>query len=248
MMNIRFRLQQVTKALFHFALIIGLLFLSTVCTLAAPTGDIHDEPSGPAAGMYYVDLIASVPDGFEGMVYVLLSHEDGAYYTVRCDKLSDYESTAELPLGRYVVESVYTSEDSMVYEAFLETEGFVLEERIQTLVVEVKYSAEGDAFDPIQDSSPDTSSDEPSPADPDADSPANPNPSAPTKDEPAGSADPESNPSSDEGRGEAPQEEPTLLMSIGSVVKSFLTFLVGAAVFAGIIFILVYLVRRRLHS
>ena len=249
MMYVNFRLQQVTKAFFHFVLIIALLFFSTVRTLAAPTGDIHDEPSGPAAGMYYVDLIATVPDGFEGMVYVLLSHEDGTHYTVRCDKLSDYESTAELPLGRYVVESVYTSEDSMVYEAFLETEGFVLEERIQTLAVDVKYNAEGAAFDPSQDVPPeDTSSDDPSSADPDVDTPANPNPSAPTTDEPSGSADPEVNPPADEGRGEDPQEEPTLLMSIGSVVKSFLTFLVGSAVFAGIIFILVYFVRRRLHS
>lgn len=248
MMNIKLRLQQVIRALFYFSLIVTLSFLSTVRTLAAPTGDIHDEPSGPEAGMYYVDLIATVPDSFEGMVYVLLSHEDGSYYTVRCDKLSDYESTALLPLGRYVVESVYTSEDSMVYEAFLETEGFVLEEHIETLAVEVKYNAEGAAFDPSQDSSSDISSDDPSSADPDANTEANPNPSAPTKDEPVAPADPGANPSADESRGEDLEEEPTLLMSIGSVVKGFLTFLVGSAVFAGIIFILVYFVRRRIHS
>ena len=238
MMQVNFSLRSVGRLILSAALVFCLIVSFTSTVLAAPTGDISQESSGPAANMYYVDLRADVPDGFDGRVAVLLSHESGEYYTVSCDRLSGYKGSAEIPKGEYWVEKAYTSEDNLTYEAFLEVESFILGDKVQLLNVTVKHNAEG--TNPTVDApGNEPATDEPSvvqPVAPPSQNPADPDNNAPDIDANEQDTDKE----------QAPDETPEPEGGIWQVIKSLLIFLAGSAVFACIVFVVVYFVRRRM--
>lgn len=219
----------------------------TLCQIpsafAAPTGDISNEASGPSENMIFVDIRASVPDNFSGSVGVLLYHEDeGDYYTVRCDALSDYRGTAEVPVGRYSVEKAYTDQDQLAFEAFVDVFEFEVGDTGHEINVTVKYSNAGDEYSQNQGSSeelPPANQDDQPPQDEDSQD----TPAPDEKEDPSTTAKPDETPSDDEEK--APTDDSGLGGSFLKILKSFVIFLGGSAVFAGIVFVIVYFVRKR---
>lgn len=242
MEQVKIPLSQTKRYWLIFVLILSTLFALTSQTLAAPTGDITGEVATPDANTCYVDLVADVPSDFDGTVYVLLSHEDGEFYNVSCNALSGFKGTKQVPKGEFWVEEVYTSEDSFVYEAFLNAEdNFVLEENIKTLHVEVKYNPLGaefvedpDRFGPAE-STPEVTPDEPTPEI------EEPQPSVSTEPSSSSSASSEAGDIEEDTPEQAPESE----NAVSGLIKHIMIVLAGSAVFCGIVFVIVYFVRKR---
>lgn len=220
----------------------------------AESGDFLDDPEGA-----YVELNAEVPEGFRGSVSVLLmNQETNEKYTITAYRVNYYSNSLQLPYGEYSVEQVYTSENSLVYEAFVEEDSFKLKSNY-TLHATVLHNAAGEAY-----VNGETDIDKDSSSEPD-------NASTTTPDVTQGSdvtQEPDNNqvadhtaqgtdnsqdqdadmtPTTDDPS--APQRENTPAddqpESKGSVVTYILKVVIGTAVFVGIVFGTVYIVRKK---
>lgn len=243
MRHFLFTLRRAGRVLLLAAAVLCVTLWQLPCAFAAPTGDISNEASNPGENMIYVDMQATVPDNFNGTVSVLLYHEGvGDYYTVRCDALSDYRGTAKVPVGRYSVEEAYTDQDQLAFEAFVDVYEFEVGDTGHRIDVTVKYSNAGDQYSQNQGSSvelpPDDWTNEPPKDDEKEDTPT-----PDVKDEPSADDTPEETPVEDVEK--TPEGDPGLAGSFLKILKSFGIFLVGSAVFAGIVFVIVFFVRKR---
>lgn len=216
-----------------------LLVLSMFAALAPSALAVPDDYTGPTSR---VIVETTIPDGFSGTVYVMLSTDAGDYYTVMCNKMSDYAGALELPYGEYFVERAYTSEDNLSYEAFVETESFVLNEVYQRLHVTVKYNAAGaEGIEPEEpvipgdvSTQPDASSEQ---MEPDvSDERADPQPDVSEPD----TSEPSSGDSSQDGEPEPEQSKGAL-----KIVRDIIVTVVAMAVFVGIVCVIVYYVRKK---
>lgn len=223
--------------LFQRAFLPLLLVLSMFAALVPSAFAAPDGDTGPTSR---VIVETSVPDGFSGTVYVMLSTDAGDYYTVMCNEMSDYAGALELPYGEYFVERAYTSEDNLSYEAFVETESFVLNEVYQRLAVTVKYNAAGAAgVEPEEPVIPGDVSTEP-------DISTEPDVSGdPVDTQPDVSSQPDT---SEPSSGDSSQdEEPEPEQSKGAlkIVRDIIVTVIAMAVFVGIVCVIVYYVRKR---
>jgi len=122
------------------------LFLLIACCFPVYAAPADTEATADVPSTKWVDLQAYVPADFKGSVSVLLqSDETSELYTVTSYPINDYLNSIQLPVGKYTVMQVFTSEDSFLYDAFLETESFDLQSSIQ-LDVTVSHNPEGAAF------------------------------------------------------------------------------------------------------
>lgn len=225
-----------------------LILFSVPSVLAAPTDtDTTTEP--PSADTFiddpdgaYVELVVEVPDGFRGSVSVMLQNkETGEMYTITAFRVNFYSNSKLLPYGEYSVEEVYTSEDNMTYEAFIEEDSFTLSSNY-TLHAKVLHNETGAAYvdgssDIDKDSSSGTTGTDTSsqPNDSDILSPDD------TTDTEQSSA-PDKTDKSDQAQNTPADEQPE---SKGSVVTYILKVFIGTAVFVGIVFGTVYIVRKK---
>lgn len=219
-----------------------LLVLSMFVTLGTSALAAPDEDNSPTSR---VIVETAIPDGFSGTIYVMLSTDAGDYYTIMCNKMSDYKGALELPYGEYFVERAYTSEDNLAYEAFVETESFVLNEVYQRLHVAVKYNAAGaEPIAPEEPTVPGDVSTEPdasaSQSEPDA--PAGP---VDTTEPGADSSQGDTSEPSAGDPGQDDEPEPTQSKGALKVVRDIFVTLVAMAVFVGIVCAVVYFVRKR---
>lgn len=243
MRQLHLMLHHAKRLIFAFLLTICMMTMSLPCAFAAPTGDISNEVSGPGENMIYVDMKASVPDNFNGTVYVLICNENSEYFTVSCNDLSGYEGTAQVPVGSYYVEKAYTSEDHLAFEAFVDVYEFEVGDRGHRIDVTVKYSSEGDNYSENFGSTEELPPDDLTPT-PD-DSQSGQDATDPeVKDEPTTGDDAAQTPADDEEK--APDlEDPEQGSSLWRFIRGFVIFLIGSAVFTGIVFLTVYLVRKK---
>lgn len=215
----------------------------------AESGNFLDDPDGA-----YVELNAEVPEGFRGSVSVLLmNQETNEKYTITAYRVNYYSNSLQLPYGEYSVEQVYTSENSMVYEAFVEEDSFKLESNY-TLHATVLHNAAGEAYvngeaDIDQDISCSEAGNMSTPTPDTTQEPDNNQVVDHTAQGTDNSQDQAADmtPATDDSS--APQQENTPAddqpESKGSVVTYILKVVIGTAVFVGIVFGTVYIVRKK---
>ena len=237
---------------------LSLFFLFTPCALAAPTDtpDASSEPPGADTFLddpegAYVELVAEVPEGFRGSVSVMLKNEEsGEMYTITSFRVNFYSNSLMLPYGEYSIEDVFTSEDSMIYEAFIEEDCIKLDSNY-TLHAKVLHNETGAAYvngdsdidqEPMDDmnSEENTSGNEIT-----TDTPSQPLDTGAAKPDDTPDADetvtPDDNDKEDELQNAPADDQPE---SKGSVVLYILKVFIGTAVFVGIVFGTVYIVRK----
>lgn len=192
-----------------------------------------DDPHGA-----YINLVAEVPEGFRGSVSVMLRNEEtGEMYTITVFRVTSYSSDSELlPYGKYSVEQVYTSENSLAYEAFVDEDTIDLTSNY-TLHAKVVHNEAGQAYIDGNSDVDKTPSDNTAGTDtstgalePD-DSTGNDQTPAPDKDSKA-----------DQQQNTPADDQPE---SKGSVVAYVLKVILGTAVFVTIVFGTVYIVRKK---
>lgn len=215
----------------------------------AASGDFLDDPDGA-----YVELNADVPEGFRGSVSVLLmNQETNEKYTITAYRVNYYSNSLQLPYGEYSVEQVYTSENSMVYEAFVEEDSFKLESNY-TLHATVLHNADGEAYvngeaDIDQDTSSSEAGNMSSPTPDTTQEPDNTQGADHTAQGTDNSRDQDADVTPAQDDSSAPQQENTPAddqpESKGSVVTYILKVVIGTAMFVGIVFGTVYIVRKK---
>ena len=229
------------RVCFSALLALFLIFISIPSALAVPAEKPDAEPPGEGAFIEdpegaYVELVAEVPEGFRGSVSaMLMNQETGKTYTITAFRVNFYSNSMQLPYGKYSVEQVYTSEDSMSYEAFIEEDEFELNSSY-TLHAKVLYNEAGDAY-----------------VDGTSDIDKAPSDGTTTQQKPTGTAEPDDtsgnvqapaqdkDDKADQQQNTPAEDQPE---STGSVVIYILKVIVGTAVFVGITFGVVYLVRK----
>lgn len=226
---------------FSVFLLAFVLLLSMISSVSAE--QFIDDPSGA-----FVELKVETPEDFRGSVSVILMNkETGKTYTITSYRVNFYSNSMQLPYGEYSVEQVYTSENSMVYEAFIDEDSFNLSSNY-TLHAKVLYNESGAAYvdgssgsvqsptNDASDSEPSSPLQDPSISDPNntTASDQNPKPDESTPDKKDDSAKQQQNTPADD------QPE-----SKGSVVLYILKVIIGTAVFVGIVFGVVYIVRKK---
>lgn len=241
------------RVCFAALLALFLIFISIPSVLAAPTDNPDTDP--PGAGTFiedpdgaYVELVVEVPEGFRGSVSaMLMNQETGKTYTITAFRVNFYSNSMQLPYGKYSVEQVYTSEDGMTYEAFIEEDEFDLNANY-TLHAKVLHNEAGAAY---VDGSSDIDKEPVTGSTTDTDVSSNPQNSGNTSSGTTTGTEQDPTPSdaSASNKGEkADQQQNTPAddqpESSGSVVIYILKVIVGTAVFVGIIFGVVYLVRK----
>lgn len=230
-----------------------LVLFSIPCAFADPadTGDSAAESTvsedfldDPNAA--YVELNVEVPEGFRGSVSVLLmNQETNEKYTITAYRVNYYSNSLQLPYGEYSVEQVYTSENSMVYEAFVEEDSFQLESNY-TLHAKVLHNADGEAYvngeTDIDKESSSAETGNASTTTPDVtQEPDHTQGTADTQDQ-----DADVTPAPDDSSAAQQENTPTAQPeSKGSVVTYILKVIIGTAVFVGIVFGTVYIVRKK---
>lgn len=226
---------------FSASLLAFVLLLSMISSVSAE--QFIDDPSGA-----FVELKVETPEDFRGSVSVILMNkETGKTYTITSYRVNFYSNSMQLPYGEYSVEQVYTSENSMVYEAFIDEDSFNLSSNY-TLHAKVLYNESGAAY--VDGSSGSAQS----PTNDASDS----EPSSPLQDpsisDPNNTTASDQNPKSDESTPDkkddsAKQQQTTPAddqpESKGSVVLYILKVIIGTAVFVGIVFGVVYIVRKK---
>ena len=249
------------RLLSAFLLVLVLLLSLTSNAFADPVDAEGAESNTPGSEKFiddpdgaFVELKVEVPDGFRGSVSAMLKNkETGEMYTITAYRVNFYSNSMRLPYGEYSVEQVYTSENSMTYEAFIDEDGFDLSSNY-TLHARVLHNETGAAYvdgssdvDKEQVPANETSG-EPTDADTTV--------SQPQDSENVNSGettDTESTPSPDESK---PADDDTTKQeqntpaddqpeSKGSVVVYILKVVIGTAVFVGIVFCTVYFVRKQ---
>ena len=222
---------------FSVFLLAFVLLLSMISSVSAE--QFIDDPSGA-----FVELKVETPEDFRGSVSVILMNkETGKTYTITSYRVNFYSNSMQLPYGEYSVEQVYTSENSMVYEAFIDEDSFNLSSNY-TLHAKVLYNESGAAYvdgssgsaqSPTNDEPPSPLQD-PSTSDPNntTASDQNPKPDESTPDKKDDSAKQQQNTPA----GDQPESK-------GSVVLYILKVIIGTAVFVGIVFGVVYIVRKK---
>lgn len=226
---------------FSVFLLAFVLLLSMISSVSAE--QFIDDPSGA-----FVELKVETPEDFRGSVSVILMNkETGKTYTITSYRINFYSNSMQLPYGEYSVEQVYTSENSMVYEAFIDEDSFNLSSNY-TLHAKVLYNESGAAYvdgssgsaqsptNDASDSEPPSPLQDPSTSDPNNTtvSDQNPKPDESIPDKKDDSAKQQQNTPTDD------QPE-----SKGSVVLYILKVIIGTAVFVGIVFGVVYIVRKK---
>lgn len=226
---------------FSVFLLAFVLLLSMILSVSAE--QFIDDPSGA-----FVELKVETPEDFRGSVSVILMNkETGKTYTITSYRVNFYSNSMQLPYGEYSVEQVYTSENSMVYEAFIDEDSFNLSSNY-TLHAKVLYNESGAAYvdgssgsaqsptNDASDSEPLSPLQDPSTSDPNntTASDQNPKPDESIPDKKDDSAKQQQNTLADD------QPE-----SKGSVVLYILKVIIGTAVFVGIVFGVVYIVRKK---
>lgn len=226
---------------FSVFLLAFVLLLSMISSVSAE--QFIDDPSGA-----FVELKVETPEDFRGSVSVILMNkETGKTYTITSYRVNFYSNSMQLPYGEYSVEQVYTSENSMVYEAFIDEDSFNLSSNY-TLHAKVLYNESGAAYvdgssgsaksptNDASDSEPPSPLQDPSTSDPNntTASDQNPKPDESTPDKKDDSAKQQQNTPA----GDQPESK-------GSVVLYILKVIIGTAVFVGIVFGVVYIVRKK---
>ena len=221
---------------FSVFLLAFVLLLSMISSVSAE--QFIDDPSGA-----FVELKVETPEDFRGSVSVILMNkETGKTYTITSYRVNFYSNSMQLPYGEYSVEQVYTSENSMVYEAFIDEDSFNLSSNY-TLHAKVLYNESGAAYvDGSSGSAQSPTNEPPSPLqDPSTSDPnnttasdQNPKPDESTPDKKDDSAKQQQNTPA----GDQPESK-------GSVVLYILKVIIGTAVFVGIVFGVVYIVRKK---
>lgn len=137
-------------------LVISTLLLSFIPSVFAVPGTSNDAP-GNTSNLGWVDLSATVPEGFDGSVFVHLRNTaDDSYYSVECFVLNDFKNSAQVPLGNYVVDVVSTSKERYLYDATCDTQEFELKNSY-ALHVTVTENPAGDEFLAMSEPSSETS-------------------------------------------------------------------------------------------
>lgn len=228
-----------------------LILFSVPSVLAAPTDtDTTTEP--PSADTFiddpdgaYVELVVEVPDGFRGSVSVMLQNkETGEMYTITAFRVNFYSNSKLLPYGEYSVEEVYTSEDNMTYEAFIEEDGFNLNSNY-TLHAKVLHNENGAAYvdgssgvDKEPSNGTTGTTDTGTASQPNDTGALEPDDSIGTDQTPA----PDKDSNADQQQNTPADDQPE---SKGSVVAYVLKVILGTAVFVTIVFGTVYIVRKK---
>lgn len=239
----KFSFTKTRHLLTTLVLILFLLFLIAPTVHAVPN-DSSSISSEEILG--WVDLQATVPKSFKGSVSVQLMHTgSGEVYTLTSYLLNDYCNSTQLPLGEYTIERAFTSEDSFLYEAFIDLDNFDLKTS-QPLDVTVKENPDGAlileelATKPEAPEVPNQSESEtPTPSE----SVSEPSSDASEPTEQASSEDPfetdeQPSASSSADTSNVSEEDGkfTILERIGMTI-------VATVIFVGIIFLIVYIVR-----
>lgn len=229
-----------------------LLLLSIPSALAAPTGTSDTTTEPPAEDTFiddpegaYVELVAEVPEGFRGSVSVMLQNkETGEMYTITAFRVNFYSNSKLLPYGEYSVEEVYTSEDNMTYEAFIEEDGFNLNSNY-TLHAKVLHNENGAAYvDGSSDVDKEPSNGTTGATDTGTASQPK-DTGALEPDDPTGTDQtpaPDKDSKADQQQNTPADDQPE---SKGSVVAYVLKVILGTAVFVTIVFGTVYIVRKK---
>lgn len=244
-MYYKFSLSKPRHLLTTAALILLLLFFIAPTAHAIPN---DSPPSSSEEILGWVDLQATVPEGFNGSVSVQLMHADsGEVYTLTSYLLNDYCNSKQLPLGKYTIERAFTSEDSFLYEAFIDLDDFELKTS-KPLDVTVKENPDGALIleelssKPEEPEVPDKSEPE-TPAVPPSESvtESEPEPSEPaidTSSEEPFEPDDQSSTSSSADSSNVSEQDGNF-----SVLERIGMTIVATVIFVGIVFFIVYIVR-----
>lgn len=240
---------------FSVFLLVFVLFLTLTSNAYAEPSETGGSESTPSTSEAFIDdpdaafveLKVEIPDGFRGSVSAILKNkETGKTYTITSYRVNFYSNSIQLPFGVYSVEQVYTSENSMTYEAFIDEDEFTLSSNY-TLHAKVLFNESGASYvDGSSDLAQNPSDNDPktgsSSQEQDSDilSPDN------TSDSGQPSTSDVSTPD-DNDNSEKQQNTPTndQSESKGSVVTYILKVIIGTAVFVGIVFGVVYIVRKK---
>lgn len=240
-----------------FLLVLVLLLSLTSNAFADPVDAEGAESNSPASEKFiddpdgaFVELKVEIPDGFRGSVSAMLKNkETGEMYTITAYRVNFYSNSMHLPYGEYSVEQVYTSEDNMTYEAFIDEDGFDLSSNY-TLHARVLHNETGAAYvdgsseiDKEQIPSSETTGDTETSSQPQDSENVNSGEATDTEETPS----PDENKPADDDTTKQEQDTPADEQpeSKGSVVAYVLKVLLGTAVFVNIVFGTVYIVRKK---
>lgn len=243
-----------------FLLVLVLLLSLTSNAFADPVDAEGAESNSPTSEKFiddpdgaFVELKVEIPDGFRGSVSAMLKNkETGEMYTITAYRVNFYSNSMHLPYGEYSVEQVYTSEDNMTYEAFIDEDGFDLSTNY-TLHARVLHNETGAAYvdgsseiDKEQIPSSETTGeagDTETSSRPQDSENVNSGEVTDTEQTPS----PDENKPADDDTTKQEQNTPTDEQpeSKGSVVVYILKVVIGTAVFVGIVFGAVYFVRKQ---
>lgn len=117
---------------FKFRRVVSTLLMSVVMLLSfipsafAVPGTSNDVP-GNVSNLGWIDLSATVPEGFNGSVFVVVRNiADNSYHDVECFIVNDFKNSKQVPVGNYEVIAATTSEDPLFYNVFCDIEEFAL--------------------------------------------------------------------------------------------------------------------------
>lgn len=108
-----------------FLMSVVMLLTFIPCAFAIP-GTSSDVP-GDVSNLGWIDLSATVPEGFSGSVFVQIRNTaDDSYYDIECFVLNNFKNSKQVPLGNYVIEVATTPTDPFIYTVSCEVEEFSL--------------------------------------------------------------------------------------------------------------------------
>lgn len=223
-------------------------FLLVLVLLLSLTSNVFAEPFiGDPAGAY-VELKAEVPDGFRGSISaMLMNKKTGETYTITSYYINYYSNSMQLPYAEYSIEQVYTSENSMLYEAFIDEDSFNLTSNY-TLHAKVLFNESAAAYvdgslGSVQDPANDAPDSEPASQPQDSDISNSDNMTDPDQNSKPDEATPDKKDDPAKQQQNTPADNQP--ESKGSVVIYILKVVIGTAVFVGIVFGTVYIVRKK---
>lgn len=101
------------------------LFLALFLLFPHPAYAVPGEPSDTRD--VWLDIEATVPDGFRGDVTAVLENtESHEYYTIEAHYVGNYRNSIFVPTGEYVLDNLYTSEDINAYGITMDETRFTI--------------------------------------------------------------------------------------------------------------------------
>lgn len=125
MENIRKRHAHHPLLQFLDAAALAALLLALSLLFPHPAYAVPGEPSDTRD--VWLDIEATVPDGFRGDVTAVLENtESHEYYTIEAHYVGNYRNSIFVPTGEYVLDNLYTSEDINAYGITMDETQFTI--------------------------------------------------------------------------------------------------------------------------